>query len=131
MLDVRLFKRPAFGVSSLSLGLVFFASMVCSLACHCICNLSRGIRLASSVRLLPVAGALTISSPLSTTLAKRFGKRRLVAAGMAMVSIGTLYVSTVGISSSYLHLVVGMVILAFGMGLAMSPTNRSTYVGGT
>ena len=123
MLDVRLFKRPAFGISSLSLGLVFFALYGMFFSLSLFLQLIQGFSpLASSVRLLPVAGALTVAAPLSTTLARRFGKRRVVAIGMLIVAGGTLIVSTIGVTSPYVQLVVGMVILAFGMGLAMSPT---------
>jgi len=54
-------------------------------------------------------------------LAKRFGKRRLVLLAWPNGFIGTIYVSTVGIS----HLTYTLLsawYLAFGMGLAMSPT---------
>lgn len=123
MLDVRLFKRPAFGVSSLSLTLVFFALQGMFFSFSLFLQLIHGYSpLSSSIRLLPVAATLTVAAPLSTPLANRFGKRRVVATGMLVVSLGVLLVSSVGISSSFLHLVAGMVVLAFGMGLAMSPT---------
>ncbi len=123
MLDVRLFKLPAFGISSLSLTLVFFALQGMFFSFSLFLQLIHGYSpLSSAVRLLPVAATLTVAAPLSTPLANRFGKRRVVAGGMFIVSLGTLLVSTVGISSSYMQLVGGMVVLAFGMGLAMSPT---------
>jgi EmrB/QacA subfamily drug resistance transporter len=123
MLDIRLFKRPAFGISSLSLTLVFFALQGMFFSFSLFLQLIHGYSpLSSSIRLLPVAATLTVAAPLSTPLAKRLGKRRVVAGGMLLVSLGTLIVSTVGITSPYSQLVGGMVVLALGMGLAMSPT---------
>lgn len=123
MLDVRLFKRPAFGISSLSLTLVFFALQGIFFSFSIFLQLIHGYSpLTSSIRMLPIAATLTVAAPLSTPLAKRFGKRRIVGTGMFIVSIGTILFSRVGIDSSYVKLVGSMVVLAFGMGLAMSPT---------
>lgn len=123
MLDVRLFKIPAFGISSLSLTLVFFALMGMFFSISMLMQLIYGYSpLGSAIRMLPVAGTLMVAAPLSTPLAKRFGKRRSVAAGMLTVALGTGILSMMTVSSSYLNLVVGMVIMAFGMGIAMSPT---------
>ncbi len=123
MLDVRLFKNRAFSISSLSIGLVFFALYGVFFSFSLFLQLVRGYSpLESAVRMLPIAAVLAFASPASTPLANRFGKRRVVAGGMFIVAIGIFTFSTVGINSSYLHLVIGMVIMAFGMGLAMSPT---------
>ena len=123
MLDVRLFKLPAFGISSLALTLVFFALMGMFFSMSMLMQLIYGYSpLEAAIRMLPVAGTLMVAAPLSTKLAERFGKRRSVAAGMLIVAIGTLILATISVGSPYMNLVVGMVILAFGMGTAMSPT---------
>lgn len=123
MLDMRLFKRPAFGVSSLSLTLVFFALMGMFFSMSMLLQLIYGYSpLEAAVRMLPVAGTMMVGAPLSTKFVERFGKRKVVAAGMLTVAIGTLVLSTIGVDSAYTSLVVGMVILAFGMSVAMSPT---------
>lgn len=123
MLDVRLFKIPAFGVSSLVLTLVFFAMM------GIFFNMSQLLQLVfgytpfeSAVRMLPMAFAMMIAAPLSPRLVEKFGKRRPVAAGMLLVAIGTLMLSRIGVDSSYLMLVSSMVVVSIGMGIAMSPT---------
>lgn len=123
MLDVRLFKIPAFGVSSLVLTLVFFALM------GIFFNMSQLLQLVfayspleSAVRMLPMAFAMMISAPLSPRLVEKFGKRRPVAVGMLLVALGTFMLSRVGVDSSYLMLVGSMVVVSFGMGVAMSPT---------
>lgn len=123
MLDMSLFKRPAFGISSLSLTLVFFALMGMFFSMSMLMQLIFGYSpLEAAVRMLPVAGTMMIGAPLSTRFVERFGKRKVVAGGMLTVAIGTLVLSTIGVDSAYASLVVGMVILAFGMSVAMSPT---------
>ncbi len=123
MLDVRLFKRPAFGISSLSLTLVFFALMGMFFSISILLQLIYGYSpLNSAVRTLPVAFTMMVGAPLSSKLVEKFGKRKVVSVGMLTVSIGTLILSTIGIDSSYLNLAFGMMVLAFGMSIAMSPT---------
>lgn len=123
MLDVRLFKRPAFGVSALTLTLVFFALM------GVFFNMSQLLQLVfdyspleSAVRMLPIAFTLMFSAPLAPRLVEKFGKRRPVAIGMLIVALGIFLLSRIGIDSSYLSLVGCMVLVAFGMGITMAPT---------
>ncbi|MCA9330794.1 MFS transporter, partial [Candidatus Saccharibacteria bacterium] len=123
MLDMSLFKRPAFGISSLSLTLVFFALMGMFFSMSMLLQLIFGYSpLEAAVRMLPVAGTMMVGAPLSTKFVERFGKRKVVAVGMLTVAVGTLVLSAIGVDSAYSSLVVGMVILAFGMSVAMSPT---------
>ncbi|HSX43814.1 MAG TPA: DHA2 family efflux MFS transporter permease subunit [Candidatus Saccharimonadales bacterium] len=123
MLDVRLFKNKAFGISAFSIGLVFFSLYGIFFSFSLFLQLIHGYSpLEAAIRMLPIAGVLAFAAPLSTVLAKRLGKRRIVGSGMLLVALGVLIFSTVGITSSYLHLLAGMLVMAFGMGLAMSPT---------
>ncbi|CAN5422259.1 MFS transporter [soil metagenome] len=123
MLDVRLFRIGAFGVSSLILTLVFFALMGTFFSMSQMLQLVWGYSpLEAAVRLIPISVAMMIAAPQSAKLAARFGKRRVVAAGMWMVAGGVLVVSMIGVSPNYLVLVAGLFVMAFGMGTAMSPT---------
>lgn len=123
MLDVRLFKIRAFGVSALVLTLVFFALM------GMFFNISQLLQsvyqyspLNSAVRLLPMSFMIIIASVISPRLVKRFGKRLTVAGGMLIMSLGVLLLSTMGVEPNYLVLIASMCIAALGMGAAMSPT---------
>lgn len=123
MLDVRLFKNPAFGISALSLTMVFFALMGVFFNMSQLLQLVFGYSpLESAVRMLPVAFTLMISAPLSPRLVEKFGKRRPVAGGMLTVALGIFLLSRIGIDSSYFALAISMVVVALGMGIAMSPT---------
>ena len=123
MLDMRLFKSPAFGISSLSLTLVFFALMGMFFSMSMLMQLIFGYTpLEAAVRMLPVAATMMIGAPLSALAVERLGKRKVVAGGMLIVSIGTVLLSMIGVDSPYLLFVAGMVVMAFGMSIAMSPT---------
>jgi EmrB/QacA subfamily drug resistance transporter len=123
MLDVRLFKVPAFGVSALVLTLVFFSLMGMFFSISLLLQFVWGYSpLEAAVRMLPVTLAIMISAPRSAALAARFGKRRVVATGMWMVAAGVAVMATVPVAGNYPLMVGGLFVMAFGMGLAMSPT---------
>ena len=120
MLDVRLFRIGAFGVSSLILTMVFFALMGTFFSMSQMLQLVWGYSpLEAAVRLLPISVAMMIAAPQSAKFAARFGKRRVVATGMWMVAAGVLIVSRIGVEPQYFLLVAGLVIMAAGMGTAM------------
>jgi len=123
MLDVRLFKIGAFGVSSLVLTLVFFALMGTFFSMTQLLQLVYGYSpLEAAVRLIPISVAMVIAAPRSAKLAARFGKRRVVTAGMFLIAIGIGSTALIGVQPNYLLLVAGLFVMATGMGLAMSPT---------
>ena len=123
MLDVRLFRIGAFGTSSLILTMVFFALMgtffSMSQMLQLVWNYSP---LEAAVRLLPISFVMMASAPQSAKLAARFGKRRVVAIGMWLVAAGVFIISRIGVEPQYFLLLAGAMIMAAGMGTAMSPT---------
>jgi EmrB/QacA subfamily drug resistance transporter len=123
MLDVRLFKIPAFGVSSLVLTLVFFTLMGIFFSVSQLLQLVYGYSpLAASVRMLPVSVMLVVVAPQSPKLVERYGKRTVVAAGMVFMAAGLAVLSRMDAGSSYALLLVGLVLMAGGIAAAMSPT---------
>jgi EmrB/QacA subfamily drug resistance transporter len=123
MLDIRLFSKPAFGVSAVALTLVFFTLMGLFFSIAQLFQLVMGYgTFSSAVHMAPIALFMMIASPLSPGLVDRFGKRRTVAAGLAIVAAGTAVMATLPSAPSYLVVLAGMGIMAFGMGIAMSPT---------
>jgi MFS-type transporter involved in bile tolerance (Atg22 family) len=70
----------------------------------------------------PIALFMMVAAPMSPGLVERYGKRRTVAAGLAIVAVGTAVMAMLPSSPSYLMVLTGMGIMAFGMGIAMSPT---------
>ena len=123
MLDVRLFRISAFGTSSLVLTMVFFALMGTFFSLTQLLQLVWGYTpLEAAVRLLPISFFMMLAAPQSANLAEKFGKSRVVGAGMGLVGIGILIISRVGVDANYWLLIGGACVMATGMGLAMSPT---------
>jgi Na+/melibiose symporter-like transporter len=123
MLDVRLFARPAFGVSSLTLTLVFFTLMGIFFSVAQLFQLVMGYgAFESALRMAPIFLFMMIAAPISPHLAARFGKSRVVALGLLILAAGIGSLSLLGSQPTYLHVMAGMAIMAAGMGLAMSPT---------
>ena len=123
MLDVRLFKIKAFGVSALVLTLVFFALMGMFFNMSQLTQLVWGYGpLEAAIKMLPMSFAIVFASLLSTKLVNRFGKRRTVGSGMLIMSMGVALLATLGVTPNYFVFVAAMIIAALGMGIAMSPT---------
>src|SRR3954463_8814816 len=89
MLDVRLFARPAFGVSALTLTLVFFTLMGIFFSVAQLFQLVMGYgAFESALRMAPIFLFMMIAAPNSPKLAMRFGKSRVVASGLLTLAIG-------------------------------------------
>jgi EmrB/QacA subfamily drug resistance transporter len=123
MLDITLFTKPAFAVSSIALTLVFFTLMGLFFSIAQLFQLVMGYSaFSSALHMAPIALFMMVAAPLSPGLVERYGKRRTVAAGLAVVAAGTAVMAMLPPSPSYLAVLTGMGIMAFGMGIAMSPT---------
>jgi len=123
MLDVRLFRNRAFGVSSLSLTLVFFALMGIFFSVSQLFQMVMGYgTFESALRSSPIFLAMIIVAPQAPNLAKRIGTRRTVAGGMVLVATGIGILSLLPDVPGYAHVAFGMVVMAIGMALTMAPT---------
>lgn len=123
MLDVRLFRIPAFGVASLVLTLTFFALF------GVFYNMSQLLQLVyayspleSALRMAPISVVMVVVAPQSPRLVARFGKRAVVAAGMVLVAAGLAVLATTGEEPDYLRVLTGIAVSAAGMAVSMSPT---------
>jgi MFS family permease len=71
------------------------------------------------VRGLPFAATMIVVSPRSADLAARFGVRRVVGTGMTVFTVGLVMLSLVEVGTSYLYVVVCLVIAAAGVASTM------------
>ncbi|MCW2496841.1 MFS transporter [Jatrophihabitans sp.] len=79
---------------------------------------------------VPLTLAVFTSSQLSSrVLVERFGGRRLMIIGASMSTLGMLWLTQLGESSSYLSLVGPLVIFGFGNGLAFVPLTTTAIDG--
>jgi EmrB/QacA subfamily drug resistance transporter len=124
LVDLRIFASRAFSTAAASVTVVFFALFGSLFVLTQYLQLVHGYSpLSAGVRALPFALAIGATSPLSPILAKRFGTRLLIPAGMALMGLGLLDLSTVGVHSSYPPIAWAVAIMGAGMGLVMAPAS--------
>jgi EmrB/QacA subfamily drug resistance transporter len=126
MIDVRVFTHRAFSAASGALALTFFALFGSLFVLTQYLQLVHGYStLSAGVRALPFALAMGGVSPVSGMLAQRFGVRRIVPAGLALMAGGLWWLSNVTVATGYPHLAVAVVMMGAGMGLIMAPASES------
>jgi EmrB/QacA subfamily drug resistance transporter len=126
MLPVRLFRNPRFTAASLSVAAAFFALFGFIFLITQFFQLVLGYRpLEAGIRTLPFALATAPVSLAAAWLAARFGTKRVVAAGLALMSVGFAWVAGVSLDTAYIELVGQMVLLCAGLGLVSAPATES------
>jgi EmrB/QacA subfamily drug resistance transporter len=80
---------------------------------------------------LPMTVAIMFSATTSQTqLLPRIGARPLIGAGLALGAIGMLYLTGIGVDSSYAsHVLPGLIVMGLGMGLVFAPAMSSATLG--
>lgn len=126
MIDLTLFKNRPFLIGNLSGFLSFVATfsniMLMPFYLQHILNFSP-----SKVGLLMTAFPLimAITAPISGRVSDRIGPIALTTAGLTLISLGLLYLSTLTSTSTALQVVPGPILMGLGSGLFQSPNNSS------
>ena len=126
MLDVSFFKNARFTAASSAITLVFFAMFGFSFMLTQYFQFVLGYTaLETGIRMLPLAFTMMVMGPISPRAVARFGTKRVVATGLALVAIALALNVTLQVDSSYTEVVWRMMLLALGMGLVMAPATES------
>ena len=127
LLDVRLFTNPGLATGSINLFVVFAVMFALFLVLVQFLQAALGysaLRAASG--LLPMAAVMMPLSTAAPTIAHRVGYRRTVVAGMALVATGLVLLAVMAdIDRGYLSVLPPLLVLAAGVGLAMSPSTTA------
>jgi EmrB/QacA subfamily drug resistance transporter len=123
LLDLRAFARfqftlPLILVSSISLAIFasnFFIPQFLQGSVRGLSPVNTGLAL------IPQALVLAVLLPLTGVLYDRIGARWLAVAGLAVCGVGLMMLSRINVDITTGELVLGMVVLAAGVGLAMMP----------
>lgn len=122
MLDMKLFTRPAFSISALSVTLVFFALMGIFFSMSQLFQLVMGYgAFESSLRTLPLMMLMILVSPFVPNIVKKFGTRWTVTTGLVLVSIAFVIMSQWPTNPSYVQILASMAVMMSGMALTMTP----------
>ncbi len=77
----------------------------------------------TGVLLLPLTGLMVIASPLGGRIAGRVGPRPPIVAGLTLMLVAILWISTLDAATTYSDLWAPTAILGFGIGIALTPMN--------
>jgi MFS transporter, DHA2 family, multidrug resistance protein len=127
MLDVRIFRVPAFSGGAVAIATTFFALFGFIFLMTQYFQLVRGYSAFSAgVHTLPFAVVSMIVTPLGALAAIRFGGRLVVSGGLAIMAVGLVWMSELGASAPYFGPVIGsMIVLAFGFSLITAPSTSA------
>jgi EmrB/QacA subfamily drug resistance transporter len=126
MLDMHLFKKPAFSTGTAGMMLVFLALYGVMFLVTQYFQLVLGYSpLSAAARLLPMALTLLVVSLTTPKIVVRFGAHRTVAAGMLSLATGLVLLSRVGTDTKYWYIILCFLPFSAGMALAMSPMTAS------
>jgi EmrB/QacA subfamily drug resistance transporter len=127
MLDVNLFRNARFTAASLSITTAFFALFGFIFLITQFLQLIQGYTpLQAGIRTLPFAVATGVMSPIAIVLMNRFGSKVIVTIGLGVMALGFVLASLIKVDTPYFGLVImSMVTIAAGLGLATSPATES------
>jgi EmrB/QacA subfamily drug resistance transporter len=126
LLDPRLFLHRGFATGSASLMVLFVALFGIFLVILQYLQLLLGYSaLKAAVALLPMTFVMIPISTVAAPLSMRFGQKLIGGSGLAVSALGLLAFSTLNSHSGFVTLVVAEVILAVGVGLAMTPATNA------
>ena len=126
LLDPRLFRHRGFATGSASLLVLFIALFGLFLVILQYLQLMLGYSaLKSAVALLPMTFLMIPLSAVAAPLSVRYGQRLVGGAGLAISGIGVLAFSTLDAQSGFAALLVAQLLLATGVGLAMTPATNA------
>jgi EmrB/QacA subfamily drug resistance transporter len=126
MLDLRLFRSSLFSVS-LTTGFIIFICLAGTLLLMPFYaeNVLGYDPQQTGLLMATVPVALGIIAPVSGSLSDRFGSRPITVAGLAMLTIGFLAVSSLDAETTTLGYVLRFLPVGLGMGMFQSPNNSA------
>lgn len=129
MLDLSLLRVPAF-VGGLTTAFAISAGLFALIAYIVIYlqNLLHFSAVGSGLRLLALTGAMFVMSAVAGRLTSRVAARLLIGPGFVLVGVGLLLMRGITTTTSWTHLLPGLIVAGMGAGLVNVPL-ASTAVG--
>ena len=120
LLPMELFTNRLFTIAIITVALVYGALMgVMFFLPHFLQLVQGDTPLESGLAMLPAAGGLFVTSLLSPRWAERFGTRRVVLAGLVMVTGGLAWAASLTADSAYIHLGGSLGVIGLGLGMVL------------
>lgn len=126
MLDLRFFSNPRFSAASATITLTYFAMFASTFLLTEYFQFVLGYSpLKAGVMITPVALGLMVGSPMAPRFVARFGTKRVVICGLAIVGLGlACYASDTIMSDFWIGIVVRF-FYGLGMGTTTAPVTES------
>ena len=125
MLDPRLFLVRPFSAGTLSITMSHVAIFgLFFVALQYLQQILGYSPLLSGLAVLPMVAAFALS-PASAHLSERAGPAPVIAVGLALGAAGLAALSTLGVGSSYWHVLAGFVLTGAGMALSAAPATNA------
>ena len=129
MLNMRFFRQRSFSAAVPAVATVTFGLYGALFVMTQFLQFSLGYSaLQTGVRILPAAGTLLLTAPLSAVAVHFIGSKITMGAGLALIAAGLWEISGVTDTTAYGGIVLGMVLLGAGAGLAL-PTATESVIG--
>jgi hypothetical protein len=127
LLEVRFFRNARFSAAAASTGIAFFCLFGFTFLVTQYFQFVRGYDpLSSGLHTLPFAVGAGVTAPIAARLALRFGTTRVVATGLALMSVGFFIMSRVAADAAYWGpIIVAMLCMASGLSLVTSPSTEA------
>ena len=127
MLPLHFFKNMSFTGANLAMTFIMFSLFGSIFFLSQYLQTVQGYTpLEAGIRMVPLAATLAVVSALSARVSERLGTKRTVALGIMISGAGLLFMSQFfEAGCSYATIALGEVILAGGMGFAVSPATNS------
>jgi len=126
MIDVSLFRTPAFSAASGAVTVAFFALFGFIFLVTQYMQFIRGWgTLATGVRILPVAMTIALGSVVGVALVTRIGTRAVVVTGLLFLGVAFGWIALSPTFMSYDQIVGQMVFIGLGLGLTSAPATES------
>ncbi|MER8187966.1 MFS transporter [Kitasatospora sp. NPDC094015] len=126
MIDVTLFRTPAFSAASGSVTVAFFALFGFIFLVTQYFQFIRGYgTLSTGARILPVALCIALGSVVGVLLATRIGTRSVVTGGLLLLATSFGWIALSPTFMSYGQIVGQMLLMGLGLGLTTAPATES------
>jgi EmrB/QacA subfamily drug resistance transporter len=126
MLDMAFFGNARFSAASVAVTITFFALVGGTFLLTQHLQLVLGYdALQAGMRITPIAVPIIGLAPISTKLVERIGTKVVVATGLATVALGLAVAASITPTDGYAKVLVAILVIGSGMGLAMGPATES------
>lgn len=126
MFRMQFFDNPRFSAASVSVSLVFFALFgSLFLLTQYLQSIMGYSPLQAGLRIAPVALTLAAAAPLASLAVERVGTKIVVVAGLCIAAGGLAVASRLTVHSSYLWVLIALLVSGAGMGTTMAPATEA------